>query len=552
MSLQTFVSAESDVDASFLRDLPIEADETTSVVSALGAHGLRQSELLDQIFDTSFASSQSRLGIAAAFVEGEDSAVMTEARHHVVVLDVEPFDGPEREREEPRERAAHLAVALSDVILFVVRMPDLHRTETNGVAALRASLTEMLLLQADDVVPTPSGKRAFVVAVRDYEADVLSRQEIISGFLQEMQTVYNIVAKPPRSPPRITEVFEFEFVLLPNESLQRDEYSTAVSDLKAYFVDPASDEYLFEGALYIRDPSVSLADCAEKAWDQLETEQTDDMPESKELMSTFNCDNAMRKVFEKYQRNVRVWRRETGGGVIIEKFGATASDMVEKTIAVYDQDAAPHKGSKAFKRKRDELKDLLDADLYSLFVNQIGKLREVTYRLFKDKLDGIPDDESRLDKTVNSALKESQKYFQVNAEALRPSFSSWRFDNDSKELASQMREDATERLQRARLADYQENSGLRGRRRRPGAGLGSGSKRRQPINVGFHYLDQAPFGWKDSRYEKLSVADNLQYGALPGGNGSGGSSGSLSVPLSPGRDSSWYKKNQDFIYTERK
>lgn len=553
--MSALVSPSGELDLSSLLAIEIDADETLSVVCALGAHGLQQSSLLDGIFGTSFASTEPRLGVSAAFVEGEDSAVLAEAPHHVVVLDVEPYDGPDRAREESRERAAHLSVAISDVVVFVVRMNEIHRPHANGVAALRPSITELLLMQEDGIVFAPTkGKRAFVVVVKDYESDVLSRQEIVTGFLQGMQELYSSVARPPRSPQRVTELFEFEFKLLPLEKFQAAEYNNAVADLQSDFLDPASDDYLFENAVYVRDTTVSLAVCAENAWEKLTKEQTADMPDDKELMSTFECGNAMRRVFEKYQRNARVWRRETDGGVIIENFGTAASNMVDGTIAVYDQDAAPHKGSKAFKRKRDELKELLDADLYGLFVTQIGKLREVTYRLFKDKLDGINDNEARLEKTVNNALKESQKYFQVNADSLRPKFSSWRYDSDTKELSQQMREDATERLQRARLADYQQNNGRRGRRRRPG--LGPGEKPRQPIQFSFHYLDPAPFGFKDSRYEKLSVDDNLEYNtsvpALGGGSGGSGGSGGLSVPIMPSRDSSWHQKNQDFIYSERK
>jgi len=447
-------------------------------------------------------------------------------------------------------------MAMADVVFFVVRMNDLPRVESNGITGLRSSITEALMLQSDGAVPAPSSKCAFLVVVRDFEPDVLSREELISGFLQEMQMVYSAVAKPPRSPPRVTEIFEFEFVTLPSKTLVQSEYQEAVAGLRSRLIDPAADDYFFEGSLYARNTSISLAECATTAWNTLEAEQTQDIPPTKDLMSAFDCGNAMRNVYEKYQRSVRVWRRETDGGGIIENFGSSANSMVQKTIEVYEQDAAPHKGSTAFKRKRNELKDLLDADLYGLFVNQIAKLREVTYRLFKDKLDDIESSDTGLEKKINTALKDAQKEFRVGAEALRPAFSSWRFDNDTKELASQMREDATERLQRARLLDYQERGGRRGRRRRLGDGVASGSKPRQPISVGIHYLDPAPFGWKDSRFEKLSVDDNLQFnsaGAL--GAGSGGSSsggGGLSVPLMPSRGSGWGNKNQEFIYTERK
>lgn len=552
-TMSTLVSPSGELDISSLAAIEIDEEDTLSVVCALGAHGLQQSALLDNIFGTSFASTAPRLGVSAAFVEGEDLAVLSAAPHHIVVLDVEPYDGPDRNREDDRERSAHLSIALADVILFVIRMNELHRPDASGVAALRSSITELLIMQEDGIVnPPKKAKRGFVVLVKDYEPDVLPRQEIVTGFLQVMQEVYSSVARPSRSPQRIIELFEFEFKLLPPQQFQTEKFNHTVADLQSDFLDPASEEYFFENEAFVRDTEVSLTESTEKAWAKLTKGQAGEMPDEKELMSTFECGNAMRKVFDKYQRNARVWRRETDGGVIIDNFGGEATSMVDGTIAAYDQDAAPHKGSKAFTRKREELRDLLNADLYGLFVTQIGKLREVTYRLFKDKLDGISDDEPRLEKTVNAALKESQKYFQVNADSLRPKFSSWRYDNDTKELSQQMREDATERLQRARLADYQQNRGRRGRRRRPG--LGPGEKSRQPIQLSFHYLDPAPFGWKDSRYEKLSVDDALEYStnALPAGGGSGGSGGGLSVPIMPSRNSSWYQKNQDFIYTERK
>lgn len=553
MPASTLVSPEGELNTSLFESIAVEADESLTVIATLGAYGVSQSEFLDSVFETSFGSSRPREGVAAEFVPGDDSAVMTESPRNLVVLDVEGYDGPDLHREEDRERASNFAVSLADVLLFIVRMKDLPRVESNGMSALRSSITEALVLQNDGTIPSPSGKRAFIFVVTEFESDVLGREELISGVLQEMQTVYNSVAKPPRSPPRVTEVFEFEFITLPDQKLFKDDYDQAVRALQSKLLDPASDDYFFESSVYARDINVSLASTAEATWKALEAEQTQDMPPTEDLTSTFDCGNAMRNVYEKYQRSVRMWRRETDEGAIIENFGTAANEMVEKTISVYDEDAAIHKRSKAFKRKRYELQELIDADLYGMFVIQIAKLREVTYRLFKDKLNSIEDSTTGLEKKINTALKESQTHFHRNAEALRPAFASWRFDNDSKELASQMREDSTERLQRVRLVDYQERGGRR--RRRPGAGGAPGSKPRQPINVGFHYLDPAPFGWKDSRYEKLSVNDNLEFnsGALTAGPGtSGGNASGLSVPLMPSRNSGWKNRNQDFIYTERK
>lgn len=550
MSVETLLSEDGILNDSAL-SFRLDDEDSLTVITAIAAHNVHQDAILDTLFHSSF-SAPTQTGIKSAFIKGDDSAIMTELPHHCLVLLPEPIDGPDRTREESVEKAHHLAVSMSDALLVILRMNDLTRAHTNGVASLRASLTQMLVLQADNVVPTPTGRRAFFVVVHDYESEIVAREDIIVGFQRMMADVYANVARPPGVSARFTDLFDFEFFLLPSERAQPDDYQSATASLTSRLLDPAADEFLFEHRRFSRSAGANLAEIARNTWDKLNTEIAGEMPPPKDLMSAFDCDNAMRNVFEKYQRSVRVWRRETEGGEIIENFGEQATNMVQNTINVFEQDASPHRGSKAFKRKKEELKDLLDADLYNLFVLQIAKLREATYRAFKDKLDTIEESDPRLERAVNTALKDAQTAFRKDAEILKPRFSSWRYDNDTKELVAQMREDATEQLQRARLADYQESGGRRTRRRRNIAA--PGTKRRQPINVSFHYLDPAPFGWKDSRYEKLSVDDNLEFhGNKPTalGASAGSSYDGLSVPLAP-TDKSWHKSHQDFIYSERK
>lgn len=580
----TLVSSDGSLNPSCLRSLPAaDPDECLSIVSVLGAHGVNQSELLNDLFNTTFSSSQPSISHTTIF--GHDSAIMAEPPRHLSLLHVEPYIGTGTARDDVRDMSWTLSLSLSNVVLFLVRMPDLVRPQCNGMDGLRGALSQMLLLQADNLVPgmatmSSSDKRALLVVVRDYEADVVSRDEIVAGVLSEMQNVYAMVAKPPRCPSRISDLFEFEFALLPSKQLQPDAYEGAKELLQQRLLNATSDDYLFERGAYAipvvaandngnnttasSSPTVtttasevklaySPADVADAVWRRMEKDRTQDVPPKKDLMSTFDCDSAMRNVFDAYQRNVRVWKRETDGGVIIEQFGTHASKMMKDTLAAFEQEASPHKGSKAFKRKRDELKDLLDADLYNLFVIQIAKLREVTYRAFKDRLDSFDEGDDKLDRSVNTSLKEAQKSFRSNAQALRPQNTSWRYDNDEQELAGKMREDATDKLQRARIAEYQEGGGGRRNRRRAAAIAASAApKRRQPISLGIHYLDPAPFGFKDSRFDKLNEDDSVQYQPSSSIFGNNNRSGGLSVPVAPGRDTNWSRANQDLIFTDRK
>ncbi len=77
-------------------------------------------------------------------------------------------------------------------------------------------------------------------------------------------------------------------------------------------------------------------------------------------------------------------------------------------------------------------------------------------------------------------MRQAELYFIEKAESLRCTLGNWRFENERHELVNHMREDATERLQLARLqGNYVPPI-------------------RAPVAFAFHTLLSAPFG-QDSR-----------------------------------------------------
>lgn len=551
MAASAVVKADGSLSAG---SLPVaQAGVTATVVAALGARGVGQSSLLNDLFGSSLPTGtrpgkQTTKGIALADHAGDQSAVQSAPPRRIIALDVEGFDAADRSREEMRDRSANFAMAMSNVVLFSVRLSDLPRTESNGVASLRSALTETLKLQESGVMDEPTGRRAFWVVVRDYDVESLPREELINGFLSEMQSLYDSVAKPPRSPSRVVELFDFEFLTLPSSVLAPEAFKEAMEKFRDRVIDPFSDNYLFENGGYCQQSETSLRDVASVVWNALEEEESRDLPASKELMASFECNNVSRKVFDKYNRGVRSWDRETEDGNVIDDFGTASVALQEDTLAVYDQDAAPHRSSKAFQRNREELKEKIDQSLYDLFTRQTLKLREVAYGMFKERLEEASSDEPGFEKSINKSLKEAQKYFQEQAEKLRPKSSTWRFDNETKELASHMREDATERLQQARLEELAPSGRGRrgGRRGRRGRGSAAGGSTRQPISISFHYLDPAPFGYKDSRYEKLNTGDPIEYGRGKKSDTQGETA--VALPILPGKNEAW---DRDYIYTDK-
>lgn len=528
----------------------------TSVIAALGARGVGQSSLLNALVGSSLPTGalpakQTTVGVDAFVHPGDASAAQAGPPRRLVVLDVEGYDGADRSREETRDRAANLAVALSDVMLFSVRMNDLPRMESNGVAGLRVGLTESFKLLEAGILDQSEDKKLFIVVVRDYDAETLPREELISGFLRELQSVFESVSKPSRIPTNISELYDFEFITLPSSILAPEAFEDSVAIFRERLTDPFADDCFFAEGKYARNADKALPELSSSIWDGLEEEEMRDLPAGKELTASFACAAAVRKVYEKYARLApRTWEREVDEGNVIEDFGREASVLLDETLAVFDNDVGPHRTSKAFQRKRYELKSMIDANTYDLFTRQIRRLREVAYGMFKEELEEIQSDESGFEKNIKKAVHKAQKHFLAEAEKLRPSGSSWRFDNESKELASHMHEDATERLQQARLEEYSAGARGRGGRRggrggRGGRGRPGGSKR-QPISISFHYLDPAPFGWKDSRYEKLNTDDPLQYREAPT-EAASDKSVAPTLPILPGKNEAW---DRDYIYQE--
>lgn len=528
-----------------------DATCTTTVAAFIGPAGVGQSSLINALLGSNLPVSDGHttLGINMAEHGGDASVLQAGPPRRIVALDVEGSGG-DHAREEARELISTLALALADALILTVRMKDLVRRESNGVGALRRGLTELLRFRETGVV-SGSGKRLFIVVVTDFEEEVLPREEMINGMLKEMQAVYDTVVKSARAPVRMADLYDFEFVTLPSKVWQEDAFGEAVEAFRESLIDPFCDDYLFGGAQsYGRESGEgALGDVATKVWRALQEEETRDLPEERELTASFECNSTMYKVWEKFRRGTQHWSTDVEEGNVIENFGSASAELLTNTLAVYDQDAAPYRTSSAFGRKRAELKDKLERHLYDLFTQQTQKLREVSYGSFKEKLEEISSDGPGFEKSINKALRDAQNYFATEAEKLRSKSSSWRFDNETKELASHMREDATDCLQRARLAEYGPGGrNRRGARRGGRGGRPAGASQRKPISISFHYLDPAPFGFKDSRYEKLSTDDNLRYDPASALAEESDARPPAGLPILPGRNDEW---DRDYIYTDK-
>lgn len=546
------LSKDGQLNPAAFTSLPFEADvdvegETSAVtvISALSAHGNEQRDFLNRIFSVGFDSAASS-SVLLGFVSPDESAALLESGRPLLVLDVEAFDSPEPEYDaERREKAWNFSLCVSDAVIFSLRMIDLARPKASGINCLASCLGEMLRLQSMDKISAPAQKRLFVIVVHDFETDVVSRDDLIKGLMNQFEVMFDNTAKPRGHSTKLLDYFDFEFITL-NAAVVGGTGDTdeQLRSLQKRLLDPASDEYMFEHEAYSKPGGAeSVPNLTDTVWNALENEaELVDLPNPAELSAAFDCDGVMRRTFEEYQRSVRVWKRDTDGGSVISKFGELAYKLKKETVEVFEKDAGIHSVSKAYKRKKNELISLIDDDMYVLYARQITKLRDTIYKTFKDTLTEVTDADPSLDRKVNAALKNSQKAFKNGADNLRPKNSPWRCDGDVKELAARMKEEAAERIQLARIAEYQNEDGRGQRRNRRRRNAAAGTKGRHPISLGIHYLNPAPFGIKDSRFEKLNVNDKLAYQGkndTPHANNTNNNKGIGGVRLMPERGETW-------------
>lgn len=393
-----------------------------------------------------------------------------------LVLALEGLDAADRHAATERENALVLAVALAGVLVVSVRQQDLLRPRTSALHPTLRAVENSLALRAAGTAPPLPGRRLLVVVVSDFDAENVSEDDVTHFVNEYIEEQYSSFSLPPGyAATQFSDLFETHFSFLPSPMLASEDYEKGVASL---------GEHLRSANRQYADAGIS-ADSFQASVEKVaahtigDPAAEKDLPADHELDATFACSAVMTTVLDKFKSTAKQWRSTVEQGRIIRNFGSEADTLIGRTLDVFDTDAAAHKSTKAFTRKRNELRSVLLSECYALFTKQILKLREVSYQVFRGKLTRIRIN-NQVEKMVRNAVKEAETYFVENADALRSQLGGWRFDNERHELVNHMRDDATERLQLARL---------------------QGSyvpPMRAPIAFAFHTLLLAPFG-RDSR-----------------------------------------------------
>lgn len=391
-----------------------------------------------------------------------------------LVFVLEELDGTALDEASVADALA-LAVSLAGVIVLSARMHDMARAHAAGVTKLMGAIERALSLRASGAVPVLPRRRLIVLAVTEFDENEASEDEVRSSVEELLSNEYDAIEVPSRlSASSLSDIFDVRVAMLRSATHRPDAFEQDVKQLGDVLRE-ANKAYADAGLSASNIPSL-----VDKSRNALVDGFSRDLPNEAELHATFACDSAMQSALERFRNFAKAWKARVDAKRIVGSFGSENDKQIVQTLEIYDNDASSHKDTSAFARKRNELKTCLLSDSYTLFTKQILLLRENAYQLFRTKLARIRIND-QVEKNVRGAVREAEMFFVENGELLRSKLGNWRFDNDRHELVNHMREDATERLQVARLqGNYVPNI-------------------RAPIAFAFHTLLQSPFG-SDSRF----------------------------------------------------
>mmetsp|Transcript_10426 Transcript_10426/g.31879 ORF Transcript_10426/g.31879 Transcript_10426/m.31879 type:complete len:545 (+) Transcript_10426:116-1750(+) len=461
-----------------LKGLTKELPNSFSVVAALGPACTGKSSVLNRLFNSDFEVSekpgvQTTFGIQADVIKGTDLAVLAKEPRGLLLLDVEGSDSRDQSRREDQRLLASYALALADVALLTLNMRSIGRLESSGLSSFFRTVEENLQLRAEKTI-TAQGKLLLVTIVQDFDESEISRQDAIAAIMRDFKVALGAIARPTGFvSTRLTDLFEFEFVMLPDRNLFPEKMDAEIRKFRQRLLESTSDDYLFENSDFEKSASPNeFPDRASNLWQVLSrTAKMNSAPEE-EVVATHKCEQSVKEAIRHVQQNMQELRQEVFGGGIVQSFGSSSNKLIDLAIKEYEQLAGDLRHTQAFKRKRADLEETLKGDLGNLYNKQISVLQMNLGERFKRNLDNMRvSSRSRPEKLIENQIKQTDKLFSQIAEEMKCKDCRWMYGKSRMELRNEMRSLSTEWLQAARL----QGSYV------PGL--------RPPVNITFHYLN---------------------------------------------------------------
>lgn len=418
--------------------------DSVRLVSIVGAQSSGKSTLLNALFSTTFpvAPRQAPVGmttkgVMAGTVEGKDL---------MVVLDVEGSDSRERGKKGKDfvMKCAALMAAVSDVIMVNLWYHEVGRFDGGGYDVLGGVFKEAVR-QAEG--GGGSFRTTIVFVVRDVDEEVAEGQigEVLKNDAQE---VFASISKDGV----MDDLFNIVTVCLPHMRHRKTEFDTGVARLRSMLLEEASEGFLGGAEFSKSIPADGCGTFTQSLWGSMDVESGGlgerAVAAEGDVMAFVKCNEAFSEAFS--AANVKMGEISNNGAVHgegekIDGYGQKAANIMEESLALYDEMTAEFADDDTQARKRRELESIIDTTQHAVFMKQLQLLRENALAQFKSATtaDDMPSE---------FAFFTADSMFQREAEESKRPGSSWSFKQERSDLQSMMQEIST---QRKRLMNVQ-------------------------------------------------------------------------------------------------
>lgn len=436
-----------------------------------------------------------RLSIGVELPPGERPLTPL-AQTGTLILSVGALDSRARAAAARAEGALRGAVGAAAAVLLVVRLPDVARPSASGIERVAACLRNSTTAGADANnnananATTGARRRRVVVAVTGYESEECTEQDVVeavtSCFDSCLQDNGSGIEATEAAAGGLDDVMDLHVLCLPHRGENVAKHTGKNEEIGSLLTP-------LELAPFASTESIDvMIQSIEGAMKEVTINSGFNSGTEREQAASYVCTSRGVVALDKYRAISRGWRGTVDGGRIVASFGKEVDTTINETLSGFDTDCAAYIDTRAHERVRTRLRGTMLDEAYVLYVRQVGKVRELSYQIFRTKLARVRIT-STVERSVRSVVHEAEKYFYDKTLALRPSggVADWRCDAARAELGRTMREDAKQRLQIARLnGNYVPSI-------------------RAPLMLAFHTLLAAPFG-KDSRVAGMQQPEEMQ------------------------------------------
>jgi len=419
------------------------------VLSVLGSQSSGKSTLLNCLFHTGFAVLDAKSGIHQTTLGIWASPGDTK---NIMVLDVEGTDSKERGEENTafEKKTSLFSLALSEILMINVNAKDIGCLKASNFSLLKFVLELNLQLFARN----KTSKTLLLFTVRDWIDE--TPQEVIKEQLSgDMVTIWREISKPAEfanSP--MSQFFDVDFHLLSHYRYEKNKFLEQVNELRSKLTSPAHPQYLWNQSYVTDVPADGFDVYAKNIWSVVKDNRDLDLPTQKEMLALFRCGEISDEVYNEFVERIRPLGQQLKNNEHPETFGADLSAIVADCMEKYEKPASwYHQETAAAKGK--ELLTKMKKDVYSLYLEYLGKLRAKVLTEFDNKVqNAIPEDENEImsdfANVMNQFREEALSTFEEQSKdaSITQAEGEWSSENDYNELRSTIDK---------RIADAREN-----------------------------------------------------------------------------------------------